>query len=146
MGYFGIGIDGGKTPANLGTLWRSAHAFGADLLFTVGGARYPRDQVTDTTKACRHVPLIDLGAHDLSGVFPRCKIVGVERVLDTSCHLPAFVHPAHAIYVLGAEDRGLSEAVFSVCDAIVEIPSAYCLNVAVAGSIVMYDRVAKAAR
>ena len=28
-GYFGIGIENGKTPENLGVLWRSAQNLGA---------------------------------------------------------------------------------------------------------------------
>ena len=35
-GYCGIGIENGKAEVNLGTLWRSAHIFGAVFLFTVG--------------------------------------------------------------------------------------------------------------
>lgn len=31
------------------------------------------------------------------------------------------------------------------CHRLIEIPSTYCLNVAVTGSIVLYDRAAKAA-
>ena len=30
-GYFGIGIENGKTVANIGTLWRSAHNLGPYL-------------------------------------------------------------------------------------------------------------------
>jgi hypothetical protein len=33
-GYFGIGIYHGKTEENIGTLWRSAYAYGADFVFT----------------------------------------------------------------------------------------------------------------
>lgn len=35
-GYFGIGIYGGKTSKNLGTLWRSAWQLGASYCFVVG--------------------------------------------------------------------------------------------------------------
>ena len=39
--FYGIGIVNTKTEANIGTLWRSAHAFGASFIFTVG-RRYRR--------------------------------------------------------------------------------------------------------
>lgn len=143
-GYFGIGIEAGKTPDNVGGLWRSAHAFGAASIFTVGH-RYPdRCQPTDTTKAWRTVPLLafadfaDLLAHRPRGA----EVVGIEQTPDAK-PLGTFRHPERAIYVLGAEDRGLSEAALAGCDWIVEIPTAYCLNVATAGSIVLYDRRAK---
>ena len=35
-GYFGIGVVGGKTAANQGTVWRSAYQLGAAFTFTIG--------------------------------------------------------------------------------------------------------------
>jgi len=37
-GYFGIGAEGISKAGNLGSLMRSAHAFGASFLFTVAAA------------------------------------------------------------------------------------------------------------
>lgn len=59
--------------------------------------------------------------------------------------LPTYIHPNRAIYLLGVEDNGLPDAVLGQCQQVVEIPASTCLNVAVAGSIVMYDRAAKLA-
>ena len=47
------------------------------------------------------------------------------------------------MYVLGAEDIGLSEKAQTICEDVIYIPSNRCLNVAVAGSIIMYDRFCK---
>jgi len=145
-GYFGIGIFEGKSAENVGGLWRSAHALGASMIFTIG-YRPPR-QPTDTTCAAKHVPLFhyadfeDFEAH----VPANCKLVGVETRDPfgyRSFELPCFAHPERALYLLGAEDRGLDERTCGRCHAsggLVTIPSALCLNVATAGSIVMYDR------
>ena len=35
-GYFGIGIEGVSKPMNLGSLMRTAHAFGASFCFAIG--------------------------------------------------------------------------------------------------------------
>ena len=142
-GYFGIGIEAGKTAENLGTLWRSAHAMGAAFIFTIG-ARYPR-QPTDTTKAWRHIPLheYDTVAEFCAAVPRECDVIGVDCGLGRPRPLPTFTHPERAVYVLGAEDRGLSGAMFQRVERLVEIPTTYCLNVATAGSLVMYDRMAK---
>lgn len=145
-GYFGIGIESGKTPDNIGGLWRSAHAFGAAMIFTVGH-RYPaRCQPTDTSKAARHIPLLSHANIDafLATVPEGCELVGVECGQGDPRPLPAFSHPERALYVLGAEDRGLDSALLAACDRLIQIPSQLCLNVATAGSIVLYDRVAKA--
>ena len=34
--FFGIGIQNGKTPENLGVLWRTAQNLGASFIFTIG--------------------------------------------------------------------------------------------------------------
>lgn len=140
-GYFGIGICGSKSPVNVGTLWRSAANMGAAFIFTVG-RRYPH-QVSDTVKAWKHVPLFQVRALDELPLPKDCKLIGVEQVAR-SVPLPRFTHPERAVYLLGAEDHGLTKAAQKRCQSIVEIPSSRCLNVAVAGSIVMYDRIAKA--
>lgn len=142
-GYFGIGIYAGKTPENLGGLWRSAHAFGADYIFTIG-ARYHERQSADTSNASAHVPLFGFETWpQFRQTIPvNVDIVGVE-IDSRSRPLTYFCHPERAVYVLGAEDRGLAIEVIDGCDAIVGIPSLRCLNVATAGSIVLYDRVAK---
>lgn len=142
-GYFGIGIENIKKSANLGTLWRSASNFEAAFMFTAG-QKY-RHQCSDTVKAFRHIPLLQFA--DISElVIPHsCLLVGVE-IIEGSCSLIDYKHPERAIYLLGAEDHGLSAAAIDRCHQFIEIPSSRCLNVAVAGAIVMYDRLAKAAR
>lgn len=142
-GYFGIGIENGKTPINLGTLWRSAHNLEAGFIFTVG-QRY-KPQTSDTTKAWRNIPLFSYESFDqFFDCIPReCKLIGVEYPHPRARMLSDFTHPERAIYLLGAEDHGLSRKASEKCHEIVFIPSKRCLNVAVAGSLVMYDRMTK---
>ena len=54
QGFFGIGIQNGKTPENLGVLWRSAQNLGASYIFTIGN-RYAK-QACDTHKAVGAMP------------------------------------------------------------------------------------------
>lgn len=143
-GYCGIGIVASKSPQNVGGLWRSAHAFDAALIFTV--AFRPPRQPTDTTKADRHVPRFEWPDWDtFMDQRPKdCKLVAIECGEEYQTKpLVSFNHPERALYVLGAEDYGLNRAIVGACDHVVEIPTRYCLNVATAGSIVLYDRLAK---
>jgi tRNA G18 (ribose-2'-O)-methylase SpoU len=141
-GYFGIGIENAKTEANIGTLWRSAYCFGASFIFTIGG-RY-KEQASDTTKAWRHIPLYEyFSLESFIDARPRgSTLVGVE-VGNSLTRLPAYQHPTSALYVLGPEDGSLSIPLMEWCNDLITIDSKYCLNVAVAGSIVMYDRQSK---
>jgi tRNA C32,U32 (ribose-2'-O)-methylase TrmJ len=54
--------------------------------------------------------------------------------------LPSFHHPSRAAYVLGPERGALSNELLGRCDYVVRIPSSFCVNVAMAGAIIMYDR------
>ncbi len=54
--------------------------------------------------------------------------------------LPSFRHPTRAAYVLGPEMGGLSPELVEKCDHIIKIPMKFCVNVGVAGALVMYDR------
>ncbi len=137
-GYFGIGIYKPKTPENIGILWRSAHNFGASFIFTIGH-RY-RQQPTDTTKAWKSVPLYEYSKLEELPIPKECLLVGIEQA-NGSAIMPAAIHPERAIYLLGAEDFGLPAEVLEKCQRVLEIPSTRCLNVGVAGSIVMYDRI-----
>jgi len=63
------------------------------------------------------------------------------EITENAKQLPAYKHPHQACYLLGAEDYGLSPEIIKKCHDIVQIPYSFsCLNVAVAGSIVFYDR------
>ena len=142
-GFCGIGVSHGKHLANFGTLLRSAHLLGASFVFTVG-ARFRR-QTSDTQKAWRHMPVFEyLTTDDLHAHLPHsAPLIGIE--LDPRAEpLENFEHPTRAVYLLGAEDHGLSPAERARCHRIVQLPGAYSLNVAAAGTVVLYDRHAKA--
>ncbi len=141
-GFFEIGIFHGKTEVNLGTLWRSAYQLGAAGIFTIG-RRY-KTQSSDTTKTWRHIPLRQYVSIDqLIETLPNsCPLVGIEMGGSV---LSSFAHPERACYLLGAEDHGLPDNVAERCHHLVSIESmrTTSFNVAVAGSIVMYDRMVK---
>ena len=142
-GYYGIGIYHPKHECNQGTLWRSAYAFGAAFVFTVG-PRFTK-QSSDTTAAWRHTPMLCFATiDDLASHLPHsCPLVGVE-LDERALSLPTYSHLTRCAYLLGAEDGGLPPGVRDRCASLLQIPSAAtCLNVSTAGAIVMYDRATK---
>lgn len=140
MPFFEIGIYQSKRVYNLGTLWRTAYQLGAAGVFTIG-RRYER-QPSDPFVVERQIPLRNFLTFDhfLAQRPVNTILIGIEQ---GGTMLSEFDHPPQAIYLLGAEDFGLPNAVLEKCNSVVSLEamvrSSY--NVAVAGSIVMYDRV-----
>lgn len=139
-GYFGLGVEGISKPGNLGNLVRSAHAFGARFFFTIGAAVHQGEMnLTDTSRAGKHMPFYEYPGLDEFTLPKDCSLVGVELV-ENAIDLPRFRHPQCAAYVLGPELGSLSPALLARCAHIVKIPMQFCVNVGVAGALVMYDR------
>lgn len=139
-GYFAIGAERISKSLNLGNLMRSAHGFGAAFTFTLGATYQALEARADTSKGSKHLPHYNWARlEDL--VLPEgCRLVGIE-LLDEAIDLPSFRHPLRAAYVLGPEQGSLSPALIAQCDFVIRIPSSFCVNVAMAGAIVMYDRI-----
>jgi len=141
-GYFGIGVYGMKTHENYGTLFRSANIFGASFLCMVN-SRFVR-QSSDTMRSERHLPLYEYTdiASFLSNRPRDCQLIGVE-ITDTAVGVSTFTHPERALYILGPEDGSIPTEILDKCQHVVKLPGTHCLNVSVAGSIILYDRVCK---
>ena len=140
-GYFGIGIVSGKFDSNAGQLLRTGMCFGSDFLFSTN-ARYSR-QPTNVSCAERHVPFYeykdieDMLSHRPYGCCPVCI-----ELKPWATNLSTFTHPERAMYILGQEDGSLPDDLCLMFPTIY-IDTAYCLNVCVAGSVVLYDRMIK---
>lgn len=141
-GFFGIGCLNMKTSMNYGTLFRTAQIFGADFIFLIGSRFKP--QATDTMKSFRHIPTyVYANFKDFNDHRPYdCKLIGIELANDATM-LQDFKHPKQACYLLGAEDNGLTKEALSHCQQVIKLPGERSLNVSVAGSIVIYDRITK---
>jgi len=139
-GYFAIGAERMSKALNLGNLMRSAHAFGASFTFTIGATYRALEARTDTSNGQLHLPHYNWTNLADMHLPQGCKLVGIE-LTENAIDLPSFCHPVRAAYVLGPERGSLSEPLLARCDHVVRIPTSFCINVAMAGAIVMYDRV-----
>ncbi|MDZ4759559.1 MAG: RNA methyltransferase [Alphaproteobacteria bacterium] len=139
-GYFGIGAEGVSKPMNLGALMRTANAFGASFTFSVAASRNIRlAYKADTSKTFEHVPYYEWDAIEDVRLPAGCQLVGIE-LADDAVDLPSFRHPPSAAYVLGREKGDLSPEMLARCSHVVRIPTRFCINVSLAGALVMYDR------
>lgn len=139
-GYFGIGAERISKPLNLGNLIRSAHAFGASFVFTLGAHPKAFDFSSDTSKSLARLPYYHWETIEDMRLPDDCRLVGAE-IMSESIDLPSFRHPLKAAYVLGPEKGALSPELVARCDHLVQIPTRFSLNVAMAGAILMYDRI-----
>jgi len=139
-GYFAIGAERISKALNLGNLMRSAHGFGASFTFTIGATYQALEARADTSKGAQHLPHYDWAQVSELVLPAGCRLVGVE-LLDEAIDLPSFHHPPRAAYVLGPERGSLSPELIARCDYVVRIPTSFCVNLAMAGAVVMYDRV-----
>jgi tRNA G18 (ribose-2'-O)-methylase SpoU len=139
-GYFAIGAERISKCLNLGNLMRSAHGFGASFTFTIGATYQALEARADTSKGAQHLPHYDWASIGELALPKGCRLIGVE-LLEGAIDLPSFRHPLRAAYVLGAERGALSGELLARCDHVVRIPASFSVNVAMAGAIVMYDRV-----
>lgn len=138
-GYFAIGIEGVSKPGNAAAVIRTAHAFGAQFVFAVGGAMEALTHATDTSKAVGNIPFYQAPNIDALVLPQRCVLIGIE-ITDSAQELPRFVHPRQAAYILGPERDSLSPACLARCTQVIKIPTRFAINLSVAGALVMYDR------
>jgi tRNA G18 (ribose-2'-O)-methylase SpoU len=145
-GYFGIGVESISKPMNLGNLLRSAHSFGASFFYTVNtdldlhGIR-----ASDTSGAFDHLPVYDF-KKPADMILPQGVAMVAVEFLEDAVDLPSFRHPTRACYVLGPEKASVSAEMMARCDHVIKIPMKFCVNVGVAGAIVMYDRLISTGR
>lgn len=141
-GYAAIGLHMPKTPENVGSVLRAASCYGAAMVAQTG-RRYCKAP-TDVFNTSKHLPLIF--ADDLRLLVPiDCVPVAIDLLPDALC-LTTYKHPERAFYIFGPEDGTLGRAVTDWCRDIVSVPTAFCMNLAAAVNVVLYDRMAKELR
>jgi TrmH family RNA methyltransferase len=122
-------------PGNVGTLLRSADAFGAGVALS-GGCADPMSPkaLRASMGAIFRVPLSDFDepAGTRVALVPHGGTPLAELSLD-----------GEVVFVLGAEREGLPAEVLAKCDVQASIPqaaNAESLNVAMAGTIALYEQ------
>jgi TrmH family RNA methyltransferase len=147
--WLGIVIDRPTSPGNVGSLIRSADAFGADAVIITGrNATDPYDPkaVRASTGSLFAIPVINAAsAHEV--VESVRKQQHAPTILGTdergSKALSEHDLRGPTLLVVGNETTGMSKSWFELADATARIPmapkAASSLNVANAGSVALYE-------
>jgi TrmH family RNA methyltransferase len=123
-------------PGNVGTLIRTADAFGAAVALSDGCADPTSPKALRASAGS--IWRVPLGAWDASNTL----LQGTTRVALTAHggeDLAAVDFPGRVVFLLGAEREGLSDAVPRDVDATIPIAGAESLNVAATGAIALYE-------
>ena len=133
-------LHGVQDPGNVGTVIRSAHAFGAGVALSTGCADlYNPKTVRATMGSIFHAPV----ARELQTIqfLNVAREVGFETVaaVPEGGEAPGSTLDGRSVLVVGAEGSGLPPEVLEKSSSQVSLPSrAASLNAAVAASILLY--------
>ena len=136
-------LDNVQDPGNVGTIIRTANAFGIKSVILTGGCAdiYNPKTIRATMGAIFRQ---DIYSMDLSALaeLRNAGFRFIGAALHEGCSDISGVRLDDSIISIGSEGRGLSEAVLSLCDEIIKIPvTPECdsLNAAVAAAIIMWE-------
>ncbi|MFG3423806.1 TrmH family RNA methyltransferase [Micromonospora sp. NPDC049460] len=144
-------FDRPKTPGNIGTLIRSADAFGASGVIITGHAADPYDPkaVRASTGSLFALPVVRVASHRevldwvaamrASGL-PQVQIIGTDEHGEVDVAAHDLTRPT--LLLVGNETHGLSSGWQEASDRMVRIPivgAASSLNAAAAGTVVLYE-------
>jgi TrmH family RNA methyltransferase len=148
--FLGVALDRPSSPGNIGTVVRSADAFGASGVIVTGHSADPYDPkaVRASTGSLFAVPVVRDGSPAGVLAWVRAQhragvpvtIVGADEQGDVDVADHDLTGPT--LIVVGNEATGLSEAWRAACDRIARIPitgSASSLNAASAATVLLYE-------
>lgn len=144
---FLVVCDRPASPGNLGTILRSADAFGACAVLTTGHSAdfYDPQCIRASIGTLFHVPFLALTSTEEAVAFLRSLPVSL-RLTGTSAHGTTHLHEADltgpTALIVGNETFGMSRAWKEASDLLLRIPiygAASSLNVGCAATICFYE-------
>lgn len=130
-------LDNVSDPGNLGTLLRTALAFGyKDVILRGGCSQYNEKVLQSTQGAIFELNIIN---HFDKKIIEGYKVIATE--IKGSVDLSTISNPGKHVLILGNEAHGVSEELLKIADfrVRINIENIESLNVAVAGAIAMYS-------
>ncbi len=137
-------LDGLQDPGNVGTIWRTADAFGADGLILTRSCADPWSSKTvrATMGAAFRLPVWEAAPQELAAALDAAHIPLYGTALRADTVDLRTYDGSPAAVVIGNEGSGLSEEVLSLCRQTWKIPmESKCesLNAAAAAAVVLWE-------
>lgn len=137
-------LDGVQDPGNVGTIVRTADAFGADGVVLLPGCAdlWSPKVVRATMGACFRLPVINCTEETLVQLLKQDDIPLYATALREDTEDLRAVSLKRAAVVIGSEGRGVSARVLDLCEKTLKIPMrerCESLNAAMAAGIVLWE-------
>ncbi len=137
-------LDGVQDPGNVGTIWRTADAFGADGLVLLPGCADPWSPkvVRATMGACFRLPILTCTLEQLTSLLREKDLPLYATALREDTRDIRGADLNRAAVVIGSEGRGVSGRVLEACGQTLRIPMrerCESLNAAMAAGIVLWE-------
>ncbi len=137
-------LDGVQDPGNVGTIWRSADAFGAEGLILLNGCADPwgPKTVRATMGACFRLPVWEAELDGLTDKLRAADMPLYATALREDTVDVREVPLDRCAVVIGSEGRGVSGSTLAHCDKTLKIPMrdrCESLNAAVAAAVVLWE-------
>ena len=137
-------LDGVQDPGNVGTIWRTADALGADGLILVDGCADPYNHKTvrATMGACFRLPVYEVKRQDLPALLERSGLPLYATALREDTVDLRDADLSRCAVVIGSEGRGVCEEILAMSEMTLKIPMrARCesLNAASAATVVLWE-------
>lgn len=137
-------LEGVQDPGNVGTVIRTANAFGVDAVILTGGCAdpYHPKTVRATMGAIFRQRILQLELAGLGGFLRDLSLPLYAAALDDAAKDLRQIPLRRAAVAVGSEGRGLSAALLELCEERIVIPmqpGSESLNAAVAASVIMWE-------
>lgn len=137
-------LDGVQDPGNVGTILRTADAFGADGLVLLPGSADPwaPKTVRSTMGACFRLPVLCCTLEELTRRLEQEGIPLYATALREDTTDVRDADLSRCAVVIGSEGRGVSREVLDACAQTLKIPMrdrCESLNAAMAASVVLWE-------
>lgn len=137
-------LDGVQDPGNVGTILRTADAFGCEAVFLVNACAdvYNPKTARATMGAVFRIPTYSCTVDELCALLARSELPLYGTALREDTEDLRAVSLTRAAMAIGSEGRGLSEALLSRCEKTLKIPMqprCESLNAAMAAGVVLWE-------
>lgn len=137
-------LDGLQDPGNVGTIWRTADALGADGLLLVNGCADPWNPKTvrATMGACFRLPVYETAVNALLPLLESAGLPLYATALREDTVDIKTADLSRSAVVIGSEGKGISRELLDLSQKTLKIPMrerCESLNAAAAAAIVLWE-------